>query len=146
MSLHEATALAHKNPVQTMPSCGRLFIQTWRHNKRSGAGDAAPAKRPRPALPAKHALCLLSPLLVEDPSSSQGDDPGGAGCVRRRAHFPAGEAEAGAGNHGQSGREAAANQGGRRINPPGAGRARCVLPDLVGVGGGRILPTGRNAF
>ncbi|NXQ08730.1 AXIN2 protein, partial [Vidua macroura] len=60
MSLHEATALAHKNPEQTMPSCGRLFIQTWRHNKRSGAGDAAAAKRPRPAPPAKH--CLVPSL------------------------------------------------------------------------------------
>ncbi|KFW66841.1 Axin-2, partial [Pygoscelis adeliae] len=29
---------------------------------------------------------------------------------------------------------------------PGPGRARCVLPGLVGVRGGRILPTGRNAF
>lgn len=123
MSLHEATALAHKNPEQTMPSCGRLFIQTWRHNKRSGAGDAAPAKRP--ALPAKHALCLLSPLLVEDPPPSQGDDPGGAGCLCCGAHFPAGEAEAGARNHGQSGGEAAANQGGRRrrISPAGAGQS-----------------------
>ncbi|NWY69887.1 AXIN2 protein, partial [Erithacus rubecula] len=49
MSLHEATALAHKNPEQPMPSCGRPFIQTRRHNKRGGAGDAAAAKRPRPA-------------------------------------------------------------------------------------------------
>lgn len=147
MSLHEATALAHKNPEQTMPSCGRLFIQTWRHNKRSGAGDAAPAKRPCPAPPAKHALCLLSPLLVEDPPSSQGDDPGGAGCLRRGAHFPAGEAEAGAGNHGQSGGEAAANQGGRRINPAGAGQSSLLAAWLGGVvGRGRILPMGRNAF
>ena len=129
-----------------MPSCGRLFIQTWRHNKRSGAGDAAPAKRPHPAPPAKYALCLLSPLLVEDPPSSQGDDPGGAGCLRCGAHFPAGEAEAGAGNHGQSGGEAAANQGGRRINPPGAGQSSLLAARLGWVGGGRILPTGRNAF
>lgn len=132
MSLHEATALAHKNPEQTMPSCGRLFIQTWRHNKRSGAGDAAPAKHPVP--PAKHALYLVSLLLVEDPPSSQGDDPGGAGRLRRRAYLPAGEAEAGAGNHGQSGGEAAADQGGRRINPCGAGQSSLpmlhVLPVL----------------
>lgn len=70
MSLHEATALAHKNPEQTMPSCGRLFIQTWRHNKHSGARNAAPAKLLQLALPAKYGLSLLSPLCVENPPSS----------------------------------------------------------------------------
>lgn len=88
--------------------------------------------------PLNIALCLLSPLLVEDPPASQGDDPGGASRLRRRAHFPAGEAEAGAGNHGLSGGEAAADQGGR-ISAPRAPRATRRAGRKGGHPGGDIL-------
>lgn len=102
-----------------------------------------------PRRPLNVALCLLSPLLVEDPPPPQGDDPGGASCLRRRAHFPPGEAEAGAGDHGLSGGEAAADQGGRisvprapRVPPCRAG-GREPFP-APGVAGGTSLHAPRQ--
>lgn len=132
MSLHEATALAHKNPKQTMPSCGRLFIQTWRHNKLNGASQPAPrAELLLLALPVKLGLLSLSRLCAENPPAPQGNDPCGTRHLRCRAHLSVGKAQARTRDHGLLGREAAANHRGRDLTPPLCMGSCLVAPPLL---------------
>ncbi|KAJ1071941.1 hypothetical protein K5549_013808 [Capra hircus] len=90
VALHEAAVPAHKAAMPPRPRAAQ--------SPRGCGPGRIPTPVPRPWQPPDRKHPVSFPRPAENPPAAQGDDPRGACRLRSRAHRPAGEAEAGAGD------------------------------------------------